>query len=175
MAPACTRASSAKLSCRSALWRVDSHPAFDRETSRLELSGQSVLRPNQLADVDVVVTNIGTDTAHNVTLRCYVSPEARLESVDGATREKSSLLFGELAPAAHARARLGLRLLRGLAKDWPVTVDGLLTADGMLPVPLERLTIATNAEPDFSTGNLRSEPADAVDPGETVRMVLARS
>src|SRR5579863_10510405 len=155
-----------------AVWRVDSHPAFDRDASRLELSGQSVLRPNQLADVEVVVTNIGTDTAHNVTLRCYISPEARLESVDGATREKSSLLFGELAPAAHARARLGLRLLRGLAKDWPVTVDGLIMADGMLPVPLERLTIATSAEPDFSTGNLLSEPADAVDPGETVQWFL---
>ena len=157
---------------RNALWRVDSHPAFDPETSRLELGAQSVLRPNQLADVDVIVTNIGTDTAHNVSLRCYISPEARLESVDGATREKSSLLFGELAPGAHARARLGLRLLRGLAKDWPVTVDSLLTADGMLPVPLERLTIATTAEPDFSTGNLQSEPADTVDPGETVEWFL---
>jgi uncharacterized repeat protein (TIGR01451 family) len=155
-----------------AQWRVDSHPAFDRETSRLELGGQSVLRPNQLADVDVVVTNIGTDTAHNVTLRCYISPEARLESVDGATREKSSLLFGELAAAANARARLGLRLLRGLAKDWPVTVDALLTADGMLPVSLGRLTIATSAEPDFSIGNLHSEPADVVDPGETVQWFL---
>jgi uncharacterized repeat protein (TIGR01451 family) len=130
------------------------------------------LRPNQLADVDVIVTNIGTDTAHNVSLRCYISPEARLESVEGATREKSTLLFGELAPATHARARLGLRLLRGLAKDWPVTVDGLLTADGMLPVPLERLTIATNAEPDFSTGSFQSEPADTVDPGETVEWFL---
>ena len=157
---------------RNALWRVDSHPAFDPQTSRLELSAQSVLRPNRLADVDVIVTNIGTDTAHNVGLRCYISPEARLESVDGATREKSSLLFGELAPGAHARARLGLRLLRGLAKDWPVTVDSLLTADGMLPVPLERLTIATTAEPDFSTGNLQSEPADTVDPGETVEWFL---
>ncbi|MFY9720650.1 MAG: hypothetical protein WAK16_13510, partial [Candidatus Cybelea sp.] len=153
-------------------WRVDSHPAFDLETSRLELAGQSVLRPNQLAEVDVVVTNLGTDTAHNVVLRCYISPEARLESVEGATRERSSLLFGELAPSAHARARLGLRLLRGLAKDWPVTIDGVLTADGMLPLPLQRLTIATSAEPDFSTGSFHSEPADTADLGETVEWVL---
>jgi uncharacterized repeat protein (TIGR01451 family) len=153
-------------------WRVDSHPAFDPERSRLEISGDSILRPNQLAEVDVVLTNVGTDVAHNVALRCYVSPEARLESVEGATREKSSLLFGELAPAARARARLGLRLLRGLAKDWPVMVDTVLSADGMLPIPLTRLTIATSAEPDFSTGSFSSEPADTVELGETLHWVL---
>ncbi len=42
-------------------WRVDSHPVFDLETSRLELTGQSILRPNQLAEVDVVVANLGTE------------------------------------------------------------------------------------------------------------------
>jgi len=43
----------------------------------------------------------------------------------------------------------GLRLLRRTGQGLAVTVDGLLTADGMLPVPLERLTIATNAEAGF--------------------------
>ena len=70
-------------------WTVDSHPAFDAETSRFDLAGEAVLRPNQLADVDVVLVNTGTDVAHDVRLRLYVSPEARLESVDGAIREKS--------------------------------------------------------------------------------------
>ena len=155
-----------------AVWFVDSHPAFEATTSRLDLSGDAVLRPNQLADVDVVLANAGTDVAHNVRLRLYVSPEARLESVDGAIREKSSLVFGEIQPGAAARARLGLRLLRSLAKEFPVTVDGVLTADAMLPVPLERLTIATTAEPDFSVGTFRSEPADTVDVGETIEWVL---
>ncbi|HTU82646.1 MAG TPA: hypothetical protein VMF61_10985 [Candidatus Acidoferrales bacterium] len=154
------------------LWTVDSHPAFDAQSSRLELESGAILRPNQLADVDVTLANTGTDVAHNVRLRLYVSPEARLESVDGAIREKSSLVFGEIAPGATARARLGLRLLRSLAKEFPVTVDAVLTADAMLPVPLARLTIATTAEPDFSVGTFRSEPIDVVDVGETVEWVL---
>ncbi|HEY5426007.1 MAG TPA: hypothetical protein VIJ77_05600, partial [Candidatus Tumulicola sp.] len=153
-------------------WLVDSHPAFSPETSRLELAGDAILRPNQLADVDVVVANAGSDVAHDVRLRLYVSPEARLESVDGAAREKSSLMFGEILPGANARARLGLRLLRSLAKEYPVTLDGVLTADAMLPVPLARLTIATTAEPDFSVGTLRSEPVDVVDVGEAIDWVL---
>ena len=120
----------------------------------------------------MVVTNVGTDVAHNVCLRLYISPEARLESVDGATRERSSLLFGEIAPGARARARLGLRLLRSLAKEYPVTVDSVLTADSVLTVPLARLTIATTAEPDFSVGSFRSEPAEIVDVGEAVEWTL---
>lgn len=155
-----------------ALWVVDSHPAFSPETSRLELAGEAMLRPNQLADVDIAIANVGSDVAHGVCLRLYVSPEARLESVDGAAREKSTLQFGEILPGARARARLGLRLLRGLAKEYPVTLDAVLTADAMLPVPLGRLTIATTAEPDFSVGTFRSEPIDAVDVGETIEWVL---
>ncbi len=155
-----------------AVWFVDSHPAFDARTSHLALATGAVLRPNQLADVDVTLANSGTDVAHNVRMRLYVSPEARLETVDGAIREKSSLVFGEILPGATARARLGLRLLRSLAKEFPVTIDGVLTADAMLPVPLERLTIATTAEPDFSVGTFRSEPVDVVDVGETVEWVL---
>lgn len=157
---------------REVFWRVDSHPAFREESSRLDLSEESELRPNQLAQVDVCVNNVGTDTAHNVSLRLFISPEARLETVDGATREKSTLHFGELAPGARARARLGLRLLRSLAREYPVTVDAVLAADAVLPVPLTRLTIATIAEPDFSVANFRSEPSDSVDAGESVDWVL---
>ena len=155
-----------------ATWRVDSHPAFSPQTSDLRLEGDEVLRPNQLADVAVRITNVGSDVAHNVRVRLYISPEARLETVDGATREKSKLVFGEIGPGATAEARLGLRLLRSLAREYPVTVDGVLTADAMLPVPLERLTIATTAEPDFSVGTLRSEPIDVVDVGETIEWTL---
>jgi uncharacterized repeat protein (TIGR01451 family) len=155
-----------------AIWRIDSHPSFSSQSSRLHLESDEVLRPNQLANVAMSITNIGSDVAHNVRIRLYVSPEARLESVDGATREKSKLVFGEIAPGTTVQARLGLRLLRSLAKEYPVTVDAVLTADAMLPVPLDRLTIVTTAEPDFSVGSLRSEPVDVVEAGETIEWVL---
>ncbi len=154
------------------MWRVDSHPAFSAASSSLQLESGDVLRPNQLADVTVRLTNVGSDIAHNVRVRLYVSPEARLETVDGATREKSKLVFGEIAPGASAEARLGLRLLRSLAKEYPVTIDAVLTADAMLPVPLQRMTIATTAEPDFSIGTLRSVPSEMVDAGETIEWIL---
>ncbi len=142
-----------------ASWRIDSHPAFAPDSSTLGLTNDDVFRPNQLAEVIV-------------RLRLYVSPEARLESVDGATREKSTLLFGEIAPGAVAEGRLGLRLLRSLAKEYPVTLEGVLTADAMLPVQLHRLTLVTTAEPDFSVATFRSAPADVVEVGETIDYVL---
>ncbi|MGZ3496581.1 MAG: hypothetical protein ACXWNJ_05395 [Vulcanimicrobiaceae bacterium] len=153
-------------------WRVDSHPAFSPEQSTLGLISDDVFRPNQLADVFVKLPNEGTDVAHNVRLRLYVSPEARLENVDGATREKSTLLFGDIPPGALAEARLGLRLLRSLAREFPVTLEGVLTADAMLPVQLHRLTIVTTAEPDFAVGAFRSDPGDVADVGETIEYVL---
>ena len=154
------------------LWRVESHPAFSSQTSTLALANDDVFRPNQLVDVYVRVRNEGTDTAQNVRLRLYVSPEARLESVDGATRERSTLLFGEIAPGATAEARLGVRLLRSLAKAHPVSIESVLTADAMLPVQLAPLTIVTTAEPNFAIGTLRSEPDELVDAGAEMEFIL---
>ncbi len=155
-----------------ALWRVDSHPAFSAYSSGLSLIQDDVFRPNQLVDVFVRLRNEGTDVAQNVRLRLYVSPEARLESVEGATRERSTLMFGEIAPGATAEARLGVRLLRSLAKAYPVSLDAVLSADAMLPVQLPPLSIVTTAEPNFGIGTLRSEPEELVDAGEEIEFIL---
>lgn len=153
-------------------WRVESHPAFSPETSQVQLVQDDVFRPNQLVEVYVRLRNEGTDIANNVRLRLYVSPEARLESVEGATRERSALLFGEIRPGGTVEAKLGIRLLRSLAKAYPVTIESVLTADAMLPVQLTGLTIVTTAEPNFSVGTLHSEPADVADAGDEVEFVL---
>ena len=155
-----------------AVWRVDSHPAFSAQSSGLSLVQDDVFRPNQLVDVFVRLRNEGTDVAQNVRLRLYVSPEARLESVEGATRERSTLLFGEIAPGATVEARLGVRLLRSLAKAHPVSLDAVLSADAMLPVQLPPLSIVTTAEPNFAIGTLRSEPEELVEAGEEIEFIL---
>ncbi|MFN2449074.1 MAG: hypothetical protein ABR508_04670, partial [Candidatus Baltobacteraceae bacterium] len=98
----------------SASWRIDSHPAFSSATSALSLLQDDVFRPNQLVAVQVALRNEGTDGAQNVRLRLYVSPEARLENVEGATRERSTLLAGEIPAGATVQVRLGVRLLRSL-------------------------------------------------------------
>jgi uncharacterized repeat protein (TIGR01451 family) len=156
----------------SASYRVDSHPLFSTERSTIALTSDEVLRPNQLADVYVRLVNQGTDVAHDVSLRLFISPEARVESVDGVTRKKTSLIFGEIAPGASVEARIVLRLLRSVARDYPVRIDAVLTAAGVVPVQLRPLTITTAAEPDFSVGVLRCEPADLADAGETVRYIF---
>jgi len=149
-------------------WRVDSHPAFSAQSSQFHLESEEVLRPNQLAGVAVRITNVGSDVAHNVRVRLYVSPEARLETVDGATREKSKLVFGEIAPGASAEARLGLRLLRSLAKEYPVqavnwhdrtTSPSLREArsqfDGALVGGVERYTTLLQGDPQTVAAEVR--------------------
>ncbi len=116
--------------------------------------------------------NEGTDAAQNVRMRLYVSPEARLESVEGATRDRSSLAFGEILPGAGVEARLGVRLLRSLAKAHPVTIDAVLTADATLPLQLPPLAIVTTAEPNFAIGTLRTQPEETVEAGEELECIL---
>ncbi|MBV9272114.1 MAG: DUF11 domain-containing protein, partial [Candidatus Eremiobacteraeota bacterium] len=153
-------------------WKVVSHAYFAPHRVTLALADARELRPNQLADAIVTLHNDGSDAARDVRLRLYVSPEARIESVEGATRERAVLHFGEIAPGGEAHARIGLRLLRGLAKAYPVTIDAVLTAEGTLPVQLQPLNIATAAEPDFKQGTIATVPSDAVEAGEPVEYTL---
>lgn len=155
-----------------AQWRVESHPAFSAQTSSIALVQDDVFRPNQLVDVHVRLRNEGTDSASNVRLRLYVSPEARIETVDGATRDRSTLTVGEIPAGGSAELRLGVRLLRSLARAHPVTIETVIGADAMLPVQLPPLTIVTTAEPNFAIGTLRTIPEETVDAGEELEFVF---
>uniref|UniRef100_E6Q7F6 Uncharacterized protein n=1 Tax=mine drainage metagenome TaxID=410659 RepID=E6Q7F6_9ZZZZ len=153
-------------------WTVDSHPLFSPERSRLERNESEALRPNRVTDVALHLENVGSDTAKNVNVRLFLAPEARIESVEGATRANSALLVGEIAAGASVEVRVGIRLLRSLAREYPLTLDAVVTADAMVPVQLERLIIATIAQPDFAAGTLRSEPNESIGAGESIDWTL---
>ncbi len=153
-------------------WTVDSHPFFSPERSRFERRESEPLRPNRVTEIALHLENVGSDVARNVAVRLFPAPEARIESVEGATRSNSALLVGEIAAGGSAEIRIGIRLLRSLARETPLTLDGVVTADAMVPLQLERMTIATTAQPDFSEGTFQSEPAESVEAGESIDWTL---
>ncbi|MBV8581085.1 MAG: hypothetical protein JOZ86_10705, partial [Candidatus Eremiobacteraeota bacterium] len=146
---------------------VRSRPRFAPTTSGLSYPAGDPLRPSAHGDVHIVLLNEGTDVARDVRLQLDVTADARIESVDGATRVGTALLFGDVQPGARAEATVRLRLARLVARGTVVTVNGRLEAVGLLPLALPPVTIPTVAEPRFDEGaSLRLQPSETVDAGE---------
>ncbi len=153
-------------------WATDSHALFTPESSHLARRESEPLRPNRVTEVALSLKNVGTDMARNVRVRLFLAPEARIESVDGATRSNSALDLGDIAAGASAEVLVGIRLLRNLAREFPLALEAVVTADETLPVQLERFVIETTAEPDFAGAVLKSAPAESIGAGESIDWVL---
>ena len=152
---------------------VRSRPRFAPPSSAIAYPAGEPLRPSGSGDVQVVVTNDGTDVARDTRLQLEITDDARIEAVDGATRVGTALLFGDVAPGARAEATVRLRLARLVARGTVITVNGRLEAVGLLPLALAPVTIPTIAEPRFDEGaSLRTQPSDTVDAGEPLYVRL---
>ena len=153
---------------------VRSRSRFAPTTSLLSYPAGEALRPSGHGDVEIVMINEGTDTARDVRLQVDITPDARIESVDGATRVGTSLLFGDVAPGARAEATMRLRLARLVARGTAITINARLEAVGLLPLALSPVTIPTMAEARFDDGaTLRTQPSETVDAGEPLYLRLA--
>ncbi len=153
-------------------WVVDSHALFTPERSRLDRRESDPLRPNRVTTVAIALENVGSDSARNVRVRLFLAPEARIESVEGAKRANSALDVGDIAAGAGAEVLVGIRLLRNLAREFPLALEAVVTADEMVPVQLERFIIETTAEPDFTGALLRSTPNESIGAGESIDWTL---
>ncbi len=151
---------------------VRSRPRFAPTSSTLAYPSGEPLRPSAQGDVVVVLVNEGTDVARDVRLQLDVTPEARIEAVDGATRVGTTLLFGDVGPGTRAEATVRLRLARLVARGTAITLNGRLEAVGLLPFALAPVTIPTVAEPRFEA-LMATQPADSVDAGEALYVRLA--
>jgi uncharacterized repeat protein (TIGR01451 family) len=164
----------ASLELEGAVTQVRSRPRFIPSSSFLRLQTTEALRPDRVCAVMLSVRNEGNDRARGVRVVLRYSPELRLETVEGATRDGSQIVIGDIEPGEMHQATVHLRLVHLVPRGFAATVDGSVVGRGLPPIILETATIATTAEPNFSDGaTLVSTPRDAVDAGAELGYTLA--
>jgi len=154
-----------------------SRARFSPSGSMLTYVGDGPMRPSGSGLLTIVLVNEGTDIARDVRLVLDLSPEARIEGVDGATRDGQAMIFGDIPAGGRQEAMLRLRLARFVARGATVALHGRVTGASLLPVALEPITIETLAEPNFVDGaGMRTHPQDSVDAGEPLYVqIVARN
>lgn len=150
-----------------------SRPRFTPSGSRLMLTTNEPLRPDHATDVKIRIENDGSDLARDVRLTVRVSPEARIEAVEGASRDGTTLIFGDVPATASAEATLRIRLARFVERGSTITVEGRLAGVGLLPFALHPVRIPTEAQPEFRHGAaLRTQPVESVESGAPLYFIL---
>jgi uncharacterized repeat protein (TIGR01451 family) len=158
----------------SAQHTIASRPKFSAKSSKLVAESGEVLRPNRTMACRLTVHNDGTDRGKDVRVRLQLPEELRLESVDNASRDAESVVFGEVPAQATREATVHLRLLGTAADGEKLQVNARLTGGNVVPLSLEPVTLTTHAEPAFEEGaTLTSHPMETVDSGQEVVYTLA--
>jgi uncharacterized repeat protein (TIGR01451 family) len=158
----------------SAQHTIASRPRFAAKSSKLAAESGEVLRPNRTMACRLTVHNIGTDRGKDVRVRLQLPEELRLESVDNASRDAESVVFGEVPAQAAREATVHLRLLGTAADGEVLQVNARLTGSNVVPLSLEPVSLTTHAEPAFDEGaTLTSHPMETIDSGQEIVYTLA--
>jgi uncharacterized repeat protein (TIGR01451 family) len=148
---------------------VRSRPQVAPESVAWEVAANEPLRPHRFADVVVRFTNSGSDVLRDARLTLNLPADLVVERAIDARRDRDGLFFGDVAAETTHEARITLRLLRAVARDRTLTLEGWLHGKGISPVQLAPLEVPTFAQPDFaSTAQLLGAPSEAVNAGEHV-------
>jgi hypothetical protein len=148
---------------------VRSRPNVERSSVAWEVAGNEPLRPNRFVDVAIRFTNGGSDVLRDARLALTVPPELAVERAIDARRDRDGLYFGDIPPETSHEARVTLRLLRPVAGDRTIALEGWLQGKGISPVQLPPLEVPTFAEPQFAqSAQLLAAPSQFVDAGERV-------
>jgi uncharacterized repeat protein (TIGR01451 family) len=158
----------------SAQHTIASRPRFAAKSSKLAAESGEVLRPNRTMACRLTVHNTGTDRGKDVRVRLQLPEELRLESVDNASRDAESVVFGEVPAQAMREATVHLRLLGTAADGDVLQVNARLTGSNVVPLSLDPVSLTTHAEPAFEEGaTLTSHPMETVDSGQEIVYTLA--
>jgi uncharacterized repeat protein (TIGR01451 family) len=151
-----------------------SRPRFSAAQSRLALENSEVLRPNRTTVALLSLVNEGTDRGRDVRVRLQLPDELRLESVEGASRDGETVVFGEIAAQAKQEASLNVRLVGAIGIGDVLEVGARVSGINVVPFSLAPMQLATHAEAAFAEGAaLTSLPAEAVDAGDDILYTLA--
>jgi len=158
----------------SAVHVASSRPRFSVAGSQLELESDDVLRPNRTTACRLTLHNEGTDRGRDVRVRLQLPEELRLESVDGASRDAETVVFGEIPALETREATLHLRLVGTVGIGDVLEVGARVSGGNVVPFSLAPMQLETHAEASFGEGaTLTSLPDEAVDSGEEVVYTLA--
>jgi uncharacterized repeat protein (TIGR01451 family) len=158
----------------SAQHTIASRPRFSAKSSKLVAESGEVLRPNRTMACRLTVHNDGTDRGKDVRVRLQLPEELRLESVDNASRDAESVVFGEVPAQATREATVHLRLLGTAADGEVLQVNARLTGSNVVPLSLDAVSLTTHAEPAFEEGaTLTSHPMETIDSGQEIVYTLA--
>jgi len=152
---------------------IRARPRFTPASSSLRLISHEPLRPDRVCAVAVSVRNEGNDRAHGVRIVLRHSPELRLETVEGATRDGSHIVFGDIDAGESREAVVQLRLIHVVPRGFIIDMHGVIVGRGLPPIVLDTVVLQTYAEPSFSDeGSFLSVPRDTVDAGAELRHAL---
>ncbi|MBV8332086.1 MAG: DUF11 domain-containing protein, partial [Candidatus Eremiobacteraeota bacterium] len=145
---------------------VRSRPLVLGESAAWEVSSAEPLRPHRFVDVLVRFTNAGSDVLRDARLELTLPPELAIERAIDARRDRSGLFFGDVGAERTHEARVTLRLLRPVAHDRPLAIEGSLRGKGISAVQFPPLDIPTFAQPEFHNAQLLAAPSETIEAGE---------
>jgi len=148
---------------------VRSRPHVSQTGAAWEVASKDPLRPHRFADVVIRFTNEGSDVLRDARLALRLPPEVAVERAVDARRDREGLIFGDVPAETTHEARVTLRLLRPVAHNATLTLEGWLHGKGISPVQLTSLEIPTFAEPQFAqSAQLLAAPSELANAGEHV-------
>ncbi|HEY4411391.1 MAG TPA: hypothetical protein VGN06_00210, partial [Gaiellaceae bacterium] len=158
----------------SAVHVASARPRFSVAESHLVADSNEALRPSRTIATHLTLHNDGTDRGRDVRVRLQLPDELRLESVDGASRDGDTVVFGEIPALATREATLHLRLIGAVAEGDVLEVGARVAGINVVPFSLVPLRLETHAEASFAEGaTLTSLPDESVESGEEVVYTLA--
>lgn len=145
---------------------VSSRPRFSIASSHFTLDGTDAVRLNRVTVCRLALVNEGTDRARDVRVHLQRPDEITIDRVEGAGRDGDVIVFGDLAAGQSREAKVYVRVTVSVADGEALEMGARLFGHNVVPLSLEPLTIATQAEASFVEGAaLTAAPPDIVDAG----------